>query len=61
MELCRNAWVAAKTPRDIFTCKKKFNQIKLYFFLNFPAILWRFQEFYNAMNSQWKRLGVTGT
>lgn len=28
MELCRNAWVAVKTPRDIFTCKKK-NQIKL--------------------------------
>lgn len=30
MELCRNAWVAVKTPRDIFTCKKK-NQIKLLF------------------------------
>lgn len=32
MELCRNAWVAAKTPCDIFTCIKKKIQIKLYFF-----------------------------
>lgn len=55
MELCRNAWVAAKTPCDIFTCIKKKIQIKLYFFLNFPSIIWRFQEFYNAVNSPWER------
>lgn len=62
MELCRNAWVAAKTPCDIFTCIKKKNSNKIVLFSEFscdhmaiPGILQRREL---AVGTQ---LGVTET